>query len=103
MTFPDDLGTIACRCVIEGTKPVLFVSHAGGDWQMYCHYSNHDFNDEQAMSNDLRVVHVAHLVARDPTFSKWQTFPSTWERSDLLLDQRGSALRIRMKTKFHRH
>jgi hypothetical protein len=69
MPFRDDLGVITCRCVLEAQKPVLFVSHAGGDWQMYCHYSNHDFDDEQAMKKELTVVHVAHLVARDTTLN----------------------------------
>lgn len=55
--------------------PVLFVSHAEGDWQMYCHDSNHDFNDEQHMRNALTVVHVAHLVARDPTLNDVADLP----------------------------
>jgi hypothetical protein len=69
MPFPDNLGVITCRCVLEAGKPVLFVSHAGGDWQMYCHDSNHDFQDEAAMKNELVVVHVAHLLAQDATLN----------------------------------
>ncbi|QGJ20009.1 MULTISPECIES: hypothetical protein [unclassified Polaromonas] len=67
MTSTETLGVIACRCVVNHSKPVLFVSHAGGDWQMYCRAENHDFNDAQAMKRDLVTVHLAHLVAMDPT------------------------------------
>jgi hypothetical protein len=67
MPFQNDVGVIACRCVIEDQKPVLFVSHAAGDWQMYCHYTNHDFADDRAMKKELTIVHIAHLVAHDPT------------------------------------
>ena len=66
MTFREDLGVIACHCVVLGEKPVLFVSHAGGDWQMYCHDSNHDFESDEAMKRDLCTVHIGHLLARDP-------------------------------------
>ena len=66
MGFPDALGVIACPCVLSGERAVLFVSHAGGDWQMFCHWRNHDFEDAQTLSQ-LRTVHVSHLVALDPT------------------------------------
>jgi hypothetical protein len=76
MSFDDSLGTIACRCVIEKGKPVLFVSHAGGDWQMYCHDSNHNFEDEDAMKAEMGVIHVAHLVARDATLNEISDLPT---------------------------
>ena len=75
MTFPKALGTITCRCVMEKSKPVLFVSHAGGDWQMYSHYNNHDFESQEAMEKDLFVVHVAHLLACDPTLELLADLP----------------------------
>lgn len=65
MTFPENLGTITCRCVADGIKPVLAVSHAGGDWQMYCAFDDHDFEDRDAMARELVVIHIAHLVRRD--------------------------------------
>jgi hypothetical protein len=67
MKFDKDLGVLVCRCVVEEGKPVLFISHAGGDWQMYCHSSNHDFENEEAIKRELYVVHVQHLLDRDPT------------------------------------
>ncbi len=75
MAFPDKLGTIACRCVVTERKPVLFVSHAGGDWQMVCHWTNHDFADEQVLRNELVAVHIAHLVAQDPTLEEVAGLP----------------------------
>lgn len=52
---------------MEHDKPVLFVSHAGGDWQMYCHDSAHDFENKDRMDRELIVVHIGHLLAKDPT------------------------------------
>ena len=60
---------------MEDGKAVLFVSHAGGDWQMYCHDSNHNFNDEDALKKEIVTVHVAHLVARDPTLNDVADLP----------------------------
>lgn len=77
MPFPDNLGVITCRCVLETKEPVLFVSHAGGEWQMYCRDTNHDFEDEEAMKKELLLVHVAHLLAQDTTLN---------EISDLQMD-----------------
>jgi hypothetical protein len=75
MPFPDNLGVITCRCVLEAKEPVLFVSHAGEDWQMYCRDTNHDFEDEVAMKNELVLVHVAHLLAQDPTLNDISDLP----------------------------
>lgn len=75
MPFDHELGVITCRCVVEQNAPILFVSHAGGDWQMYCHDSNHDFDSDETTQNDLCVVHVAHLVAKDPTLNEISDLP----------------------------
>lgn len=75
MQFDEDIGVFTCRCVLERQKAVLFVSHAGGDWQMYCHYSNHDFENEDALSKEITVVHVAHLLAMDPTLTEVADLP----------------------------
>ncbi len=75
MSFPENLGVIACKCVIFGEKPVLFVSHAGGDWQLYCHWRNHDFKDAEAMKHELSVVHAAHLTAQDPSLNALAGLP----------------------------
>lgn len=75
MPFPDNLGVIACRCVVEDGQPVRFVSHAGGDWQMYCDDAHHDFDDDEAMQRELVVVHVAHLLAQDATLAATADLP----------------------------
>lgn len=67
MPYPEQLGVITCRCVLGDSKPVLWVSRAGGDWQMYCHWSNHDFDSPETLTRELALVHVAHLVAMDST------------------------------------
>ena len=61
MPFIEGLGTITCRCVLENGEPVLFVAHAGNDWQIYCRAENHDFNDSAAMKRDLVLVHIKHF------------------------------------------
>lgn len=75
MSFPEDLGTIACRCVAERGRPVLAVSHAGGDWQMYCGFDNHDFQSKAAMANELLVVHIARLAGQDATLNEVSDLP----------------------------
>ena len=75
MGFPDNLGTIACRCVVESGAPVLAVSHAGGDWQMYCRFENHSFESQAAMAKELVVVHALHLARMDPTLQEVSDLP----------------------------
>ena len=67
MPFDERLGAITCQCVLHEEKPVLWVSRAGGDWQMYCHWENHDFESPEALATELTLVHVAHLLAIDRT------------------------------------
>lgn len=78
MRYQDDLGAISCTCVIFERKPVLFVSHAGGDWQMYCHWRNHNFADSKTVEEELKLIHIRHLVSRDPSLN---------ELADLLVDK----------------
>lgn len=75
MRFPESLGVIACPCVLRGGKPVLAVSHAGGDWQMYCSWQGHDFSDHETLRKEFRLVHVEHLVAEDPTLLELGDLP----------------------------
>ena len=75
MGFPENIGTIACRCVVENGAPVLAVSHAGGDWQMYCRFENHNFASQAAMAEELVLVHAAHLAGLDPTLEAVADLP----------------------------
>jgi hypothetical protein len=61
---------------MEQSKPILFVSHAGTDWQMYCDDKNHDFDDVLAMKRDLILVHVTHLLAIDPSLNAIADLPT---------------------------
>ncbi|TXJ06746.1 MAG: hypothetical protein E6Q25_08605 [Acinetobacter sp.] len=64
--FPNYLGVIACCCVIEGRLPVRWVSHAGGDWQMYCHVDAHDFSDESTdFEQNIQLTPMAQLLKYD--------------------------------------
>jgi hypothetical protein len=75
MSFPQNLGVIVCRCVLERRQPVLFVSHAGGDWQMYCHWKNHDFDSPETQTTELCIVHIEHLLAQDETLNSVADLP----------------------------
>lgn len=75
MEFPRDLGVIACNCVIRGEKSVNFVSHASGDWQMYCDETTHDFEDPAVIEHELHVVHVWHLIERDDSLRELAGLP----------------------------
>lgn len=63
--FSPSTPVITCRCVLERGEPVRFVSHAGGDWQFYCHDSQHDFDDEAHLRAQICVAHLGHLLERD--------------------------------------
>lgn len=73
--FAENLGTIACRCVAEQSAPVLAVSRAGGDWQMYCGFDRHDFSEADVVRNELVLVHVARLAAMDPSLYEIADLP----------------------------
>ena len=75
MSFREDLGVITCRCAVEQSKPILFVSHAGADWQMYCSDKNHNFDDALSMKSDLILVHVSHLLASAPSLNAISDLP----------------------------
>ena len=69
------LGAISCICVIAGKLPVLFVSHAGGDWQFYCSDKNHDFESNSAMRRELKLICISHLVEMDNTLESILNLP----------------------------
>lgn len=61
--------------MIDNKKPVLFVSHAGGDWQFYCSDINHDFSDDETIGSEVSLVHVFHLLDKDPTLFEIEGLP----------------------------
>ena len=56
---PDNLGVYVCSHVFEGTRPILYVCRADGDWQFLCGGDDH--------SDDVHFVGVGHLTESDPT------------------------------------
>ncbi len=75
MGFPPELRIRTCRCVAERGEPVLCVTHANGEWQMYCHWDNHAFGDERVEREELVVATAGHLVALDPTLDQVADLP----------------------------
>jgi hypothetical protein len=62
--FASGLLVLCCRHVAHFARPVLAVGRDDeGDWQFLCGYLDHDYDD----SDELYQIHVAHLVALDPT------------------------------------
>ena len=54
----------SCRHVVEGTRPVLYVTRADGDWCFLC-------GDEHPQDPYwYLVVGLGHEVAKDPTLTE---------------------------------
>lgn len=65
--FPQYLGVIACSCVIDGKLPIRWVSHSGGDWQMYCHVDAHDFSENSLdFEQNIQLTNMAQLLKYNP-------------------------------------
>jgi len=69
---PDHLAVFICSHVYENTKPILLVSHSGGDWQFLCG-GDHGANEEP------RVVGIIHLLERDPSLNEIADLPIEWQ------------------------
>lgn len=55
----------SCRNVYEREAPVLYIVHGeDGDWQLLCGGNEHDD------ANEIVVLHVAHLIERDPSLAE---------------------------------
>ena len=65
-----------CPCVFRHERPVLHVSHAGGDWQFLC---GHPHESESLP----HVVGLNHLIDHDPSLTAILDLPcdSDAERS----------------------
>jgi hypothetical protein len=61
-----------CGHVFDGSRPVLLVSHEGGDWQFLCG-ADHEPGDRP------RVVGINHLLDRDPSLQELLDLPPDWE------------------------
>lgn len=64
----DHLPAFICSHIFENSKPILLVSHEGGDWQFLCG-EIHDLDEKP------KVVGIGHLVERDPTLNEIAQIP----------------------------
>jgi hypothetical protein len=67
--FPPDLGVVVMRTVLKGDMPALQVIHAPEDWWGVADGVNSP-NDGASVG-----VHVAHLLALDPSIAELSTLP----------------------------
>ena len=67
-----ELTAFICRHVFDETRPVLLVSHEGGDWQLLCG-GDHETGDRP------HVVGLNHILDRDPSLRDILDLPVNWE------------------------
>jgi hypothetical protein len=68
------LGVYCCNHVFSQERPIRLVSHENdGDWQFLCGHWDHD--DSQW----ARHVHLAALIARDPSLRSVADLPLGWD------------------------
>ena len=53
------MAVFICSHMFENTRPVLYVSKEGGDWQFLCGQTDHG-------EENPHVVGIGHLIDRDP-------------------------------------
>ena len=62
-----------CEHVFDSSRPVLLVSHEGGDWQFLC--GSEDHGSWEA----ARVVGIQHLFDRDASLGELFDLPAGWD------------------------
>jgi len=66
-------GALVCEHVFDASRPVLLVSHEGGDWQFLCGSVDH------ASWDTARVVGINHLFDGDPSLRELLDLPAGWD------------------------
>jgi hypothetical protein len=67
-----EVAAYVCSHVFNDERPVLLVSHAGGDWQFLCGNAHNP--------NELpKVVGLNHLFERDNSLDELLNLPIDWE------------------------
>jgi len=64
---------LVCEHVFDASRPVLLVSHEGGDWQFLCGGGDH------GSWETARVVGINHLFDRDPSLRALLDLPVGWD------------------------
>jgi len=67
---PYHIAAFVCSHVFEGTRPVLYVTREGGDWQFLCGDVHRD---------GPRLVGIGHLIERDTSLEQLLDLPSDWQ------------------------
>jgi hypothetical protein len=74
---PTDLGVIACKHVAAGSRAIALVTrYDDGDWSFSCGQTDHAEETEE--NNDFVVVHVDHVLGRDPSIKQVADLPKGW-------------------------
>jgi hypothetical protein len=75
MPFPADPHHKAyvCSHVFDGSRPILLVSRADGDWCFLC--GEEHPQDPSA----YKVVGIGHVLDKDPTLHELHDLPAEWE------------------------
>lgn len=64
-----------CEHVFTSARPVLLVSHAGGDWQLLCGGDHPEDPDDDSW---VHLVCLDHLLERDSTLRAVLDLPIDW-------------------------
>lgn len=69
---PPNVATITLRRILQGTAPILVVTHdeEDGMWQF--------LDGEEATESDAMVVGLAEIVAHDPSVAALADLPLGW-------------------------
>jgi len=69
---PPNLATITTRFVMEGSRPILLVTHEAdeGSWQLLCGTTSNP--------DDARVVALRNVYELDPTIGELADLPFGW-------------------------
>lgn len=72
-TFEEEKNTAALtlRSIMQAGKPILYVSHADGDWQF--------LSGETPRIADALVVRLEEIFQLDPTIAELANLPVDWE------------------------
>lgn len=71
-----DLGVVACKHLIDGSRRVRLVTHyTDGDWAFSCGEPDHSEADD---GDDYHLIHIEHILSRDSTLKAVADLPRGW-------------------------
>lgn len=70
-TKPTEKAAFTCRHILDGTRPILLVARADGDWQFLCGF--------QHVASEGRVIGLDHPFEIDPTIRELADLRPQWE------------------------